>query len=170
MLEVLEYMTREHPHASWFDDRATPERESRDDILRRSFTAAITSLVKDFGNDVRQWEWGRINQLQLNSLSQNPQWARSGGPITGTCFTVNPGGEIGAVTAGASWRMIVDFARLDRSVGVYPGGQSEDPASVVYSDQVALWARGDYLPLQMVGDRAKLPRNGKTRSLVFRPR
>jgi penicillin amidase len=168
MLEVLEYMTREHPHARWFDDRSTPERESRDEIARRSFAAAIGSLVNDFGTDVRQWEWGKINQLKINSLTQQPRWARSGGAIAGTCFTVNPGGDIGAVEAGASWRMIVDFAHLDRTIGIYPGGQSEDPASAVYDDQVAFWAKGEYLPLPFGGVGAQGPPNGKTKSLVFR--
>jgi penicillin amidase len=169
MLEVLEYMTREHPHAIWFDDRSTPARESRDDMIRRSFTAAMESLAKEYGADVRKWQWGQINQLKVNSLTQQSQWARSGGPVVGTSFTVNPGGDIGPVGGGASWRMVVDFAHLDRTVGVYPGGQSQDPDSPLYDDQIAVWAKGEYLPLHMLGDRAKLPQIAKTRSLVFRP-
>ncbi len=168
MLEVLEFMTREHPHAVWFDDRSTPERESRDDILRRSFAAAIESLGKQFGTDVRKWNWGGINQLRIGSLAEQPQWARTGGPVVGTGFTVNPGSNIGFVGAGTSWRMIVGFGHLDRTVGVYPGGQSEDPASSLYDDQIALWTKGEYLPLTMVRARAKLPQNAKTKSLVFR--
>jgi penicillin amidase len=65
--------------------------------------------------------------------------------------------------------MVVDFAHLDRTVGVYPGGQSQDPDSPLYDDQIAVWAKGEYLPLHMLGDRAKLPQIAKTRSLVFRP-
>ena len=31
--------------------------------------------------------------------------------------------------------------------GVYPGGQSENPASPWYDDQVPLWWDGQYLPV-----------------------
>ena len=44
VLEVLEFITREDPRSVWFDDRTTPERESRDDIMRTSFAAAVASL------------------------------------------------------------------------------------------------------------------------------
>ncbi len=169
MLEVLESMTREFPDSIWFDDRATPERETRDDIMRRSFAAAVESLGKDFGADPAQWRWGNINQLRISSLTQQPELARSGGPVVGTCFTVNPGSDVGSVGGGASWRMIVDLAHVDRSQGVYPGGQSENPASPLYADQIALWAQGQYLPLHMISDRTKLPAEARTTSLTFRP-
>ena len=105
MLEVLEYLTREFPHSAWFDDRATPTRETRDDILRRSFDAAVLSLGKQLGNDVNKWRWANLNTLRIAALSGQPEMARSGGPIVGTSFTVNPGGGIGPVGGGASWRV-----------------------------------------------------------------
>ena len=95
--------------------------------------------------------------------------ARAGGPIVGTSFTVNPGGDIGPVGGGASWRQIIDLADPSRSIGVYPGGQSENPASPLYDDQMALWAQGAYLPLHMTGGRAKLPAAAKVKSLAFSP-
>jgi penicillin G amidase len=168
MLEVLEFMTREVPNSQWFDDRATPQRETRDQIVRRSFASAVASLVKDFGTDLDKWRWGNINKLHINSLTDQPQLARDGGGVVGTEFTVNPGSDIGTVGGGASWRMIVDLKRLDRSVGVYPGGQSEDPASPLYDDQIPIWAKGRYLPINMI-DRARLNADVKTETLVFAP-
>jgi hypothetical protein len=35
--------------------------------------------------------------------------------------------------------------------GVYPGGQSENPASPWYDDQVPLWWDGRYLPVPVPG-------------------
>ena len=169
MLEVLEYLTREYPSSVWFDDRTTPERETRDDIVRRTFATAVASLAKDFGGDLKDWRWGRFNQLRIGSLSGQPDLARDGGPVVGDSFTVNPGGNIGPVGSGASWRQIVDLAQPERSVGVYPGGQSENPASPHYADQMNLWARGEYLPLDMVSQRAKLSLPAKITSLVFKP-
>lgn len=169
MLEVLEYMTREMPQSVWFDDRSTPERESRDDMARRSFRGAIASLKQEFGADIEKWRWGTLNALQIPSLSGLPALARSGGPVVGDSFTVNPGGDIGSVDSGASWRMIVDLATPSTSVGVYPGGQSENPSHAHYADLMPRWAKGDYLPLYAVGDRARLPGEARASSLVLRP-
>jgi penicillin amidase len=169
MLEVLEYMTREVPSAVWFDDRTTSERETRDEILRRSFVAAVESLVKDFGDNPDKWQWGNINQLRIGSLTNMPELARGGGPVVGTDFTVNPGSGGGTVGGGASWRMIVDLARVEQSLGVYPGGQSENPESPHYTDQMPVWAALDYLSIHMIADRAKLRTIGKSHTLTLRP-
>jgi penicillin amidase len=65
--------------------------------------------------------------------------------------------------------MIVDFGKPSASIGVYPGGQSEDPASPLYSDQMSLWEKGQYLPLYVLSEPDKLPAEAKVRSLVFTP-
>ena len=76
--------------------------------------------------------------------------------------------NVGTVGGGASWRMIVDFGHLDQSVGVYPGGQSENPESPFYNDQMSLWAKGEYVPLNMVSDVKKLPAQAKVKTMTFR--
>ncbi|MBI3852984.1 MAG: penicillin acylase family protein [Verrucomicrobia bacterium] len=167
-LEVLEYLTREFPSSIWFDDRATPERETRKEIMQRSFEAAVASLKKQFGDDVEKWRWGNINQLKIGSLTRQPELSRDGGPTVGTEFTVNPGSNVGTIGGGASWRMIVDFGHLDQSVGIYPGGQSEDPDSPLYNDLMRLWATGQYVPLNMLSDAKKLPAQAKVRTMTFR--
>jgi penicillin amidase len=167
-LEVLEFLTREFPNSIWFDDRNTPGRETRTDIAQRSFALAIASLKKQFGNDVENWRWGKINQLKIGSLTRQPELGRDGGPTVGTEFTVNPGSNVGTIGGGASWRMIVDFGHPDQSIGVYPGGQSENPDSPYYDDQMSLWAKGQYLPLNMVSDPRKLPAPAKVKTMTFR--
>jgi penicillin amidase len=169
VVEVLEYLTREQPTSPWFDDWKTPEREDRDVILLRSFQKAVASLKEQFGTDLERWRWKHINRLQIPSILGEKELSRSGGAVPGTDYTVNPGSNIGSVTGGASWRMIVDFGDVTKSVGVYPGGQSEDPANPLYSDQMGLWEKGRYLPLHVVGDPAKLPQKAKARSMVFAP-
>ena len=169
MLEVLEYLTREFPQSAWFDNRATPEREGRDTIMRQSWNTAIASLTKDFGADPSQWTWGKINQLYVRSLLGDQNLSRDGGPVVGTQFTVNPGGGIGRVTAGASWRMLVDFGHLDETRGVYPGGQSEKFDSPHYADLIPLWAKGEYVRLNAIGEPEKLPAEGRANKLTLEP-
>jgi penicillin amidase len=146
-LEVLEFLTRANPESKWFDDVRTKRRETRDDIMARSFVAAVARLVKDRGADMSRWQWGATNVLRLHSLTQNPALDRGGIPVRGDEFTLGPGANGGEVTGGASWRMVVDFSDLGHSFGMYPGGQSEDPTSPHYDDQMKPWAEGRYLPL-----------------------
>lgn len=168
MLEVLEFLTRQMPQSQWFDDRRTPQREDRDAVLRSSFAAAVDSLQQQFGTDSSSWSWKNTNLLKIQSLSGQPELSIDGGPVVGTAYTLNPGGDGGHVGGGASWRMIVDFGDPAGSIGVYPGGQSEQPTSPHYADQVPLWAAGDYVKLNMVGSAAALPAEAKKRHLKFR--
>lgn len=169
-LEVLEQITRENPQSIWFDDRTTPRRETRDDQIAASFRAAIADLTRQLGPDPREWTWGRVNRLELEALSPDPRAARGGQPLRGGPFTLNPGGKGGAVASGASWRQVVDLGALDGSIGVYPGGQSGDPASPHYDDQLALWANGAYTRLWFASDPNALAATAVTRRLVLAPR
>lgn len=169
-LEVLEYLTRENPDSIWFDDRNTPQRETRDDILRASFHAAVADLAEQVGPDPARWTWGTVNRLAFEPLSPDPRSARGGESLRGGPFTLNPGGKGGPVSSGASWRQVVDFARLDESVSVYPGGQSGDPASPHYDDQLALWAKGEYARSGFADSPERVPEAQVTRRVTLVPR
>jgi penicillin amidase len=169
VIEILEYLTLEQPNSRWFDDPATAERENADTLMVRSFDKAVESLKKQFGDDLEKWRWKNINKLQIRSLLGEQLLSRTGLPVPGTDYTVNPGSNIGTVGGGASWRMIVDFGDLTKSVGVYPGGQTENPLSGRYADLMKIWAQGRYLPLNVISDPEKLPPEAKEKSLVFKP-
>ncbi len=169
MLEVFEYLTRENPQSIWFDDRRTPERESRDDVLVATFLDVAAHFKKQRGDDPAALAWKNFNILKIGSMTGLAQLGRDGGPVPGSSFTVNPGGGGGSVGGGASFRMIVDFGDVAGSVGVYPGGQSENPTDPHYADQMPLWAHGRYARLNVVSDPAKLPATSRTRSIVFKP-
>ncbi|SVA82356.1 uncharacterized protein METZ01_LOCUS135210 [marine metagenome] len=169
MLEVLEYITREHPNSEWFNDQATAERESRDDIIVRAFHKAAAELQQRAGNRLDALIWNKINKLHIGSISGNADWDRGGHSVPGDSFTLNPGSGGGRVGGGASWRMIVDFANPSRSIGIYPGGQSGDPDDPHYADLIPLWAQNKYAPLNMVGHQTKLKKRGKFKSTRFTP-
>ena len=167
VFEVLEYITREQPDSIWFDDRSTPERETRADIVLRTFKDTAAALREKYGEDLDEYAWGKTNVLSIRSMFGSRELGRKAGPTPGTMFTPNPGGGIGSVGGGASWRMIVDFGAVDRSAGVYPGGQSGDPASPHYDDLMGLWAKGEYVELHMVLAPEALPEDA--RRVVFSP-
>ncbi|HEV2495897.1 MAG TPA: penicillin acylase family protein [Terriglobia bacterium] len=146
-LEVLEFLTHANPASTWFDDVRTPEKETRDDVMARSFVQTVAQLVKERGESIDGWRWGKTNVLRLHSITQQSALDRGAEPVGGDEFTLSPGDNGHEVTGGASWRMVVDLGHLERSVGMYPGGQSEDPGNPHYNDQTKAWTAGRYLPL-----------------------
>jgi acyl-homoserine lactone acylase PvdQ len=63
--------------------------------------------------------------------------------------------------------MIVDLADPQRAQGTYPGGQSGDPQSPHYADQIPIWAAGKYLPIYSGSDPQKLPKEAQENKLQF---
>ena len=161
MLEVLEYLTREHPDSIWFDDRDTADRETRDAVMVKAFLVAVAELRSQLGDDFANWQWRRLNLLRVNSTTGDDSLARKGGSVPGTQFTVNPGSSGGYVGGGASYRLIVDFSQPSKSLHIYPGGQNEDPTSPNYADQMLLWAKGEYVTVD--GEKTKT-----SRTVLFR--
>ena len=99
------------------------------------------------GEKKDDWRWGRVNILSLRSLQPAVATERRALPLRGDAFTLWRGGNGAPVTAGATWRMVIDLGNPEQIFAVTPGGQSEDPAHRHYDDQVKFWVDGQYLPL-----------------------
>ncbi len=52
----------ENPSSLWFDDMSTPRTETRDEIIRKSLSQALTDLENKFGKDLKEWQWGTLHQ------------------------------------------------------------------------------------------------------------
>jgi penicillin amidase len=59
-----------------------------------------------------------------------------GGPST-----ISPSSGDGGF--GSSWRMVVEMGAAVNAMGIYPGGQSGNPASPRYLDLLPRWAAGE---------------------------
>ena len=128
------------------------QRRTAPEVIREAFGAASSHLASTLGGSPPQWTWGRLHSREFpalsgaNGLGYGPR-AAGGDPFT-------PDAADGGLTAstGPSWRMIVTLSGAGISArGVYPGGQSENPASPWYTDQVPLWWDGQYLPVPLPG-------------------
>jgi len=169
-MEVLERLVVEEPTSKWFDDVTTEKRETLREIALRSLRAAVDGLLERFGGDISGWIWGRTNQLSISHLSNDPLLGRGGHPLSGSDLTLNARGGGGDVTGGPSWRMVVDFSDLERTVGILPGGQSGDPASPHYDDLIDMWVRDDYIPIMFFpGPDRFSPELVETRLLLLAP-
>ncbi len=151
-IRAMEYLLR-HPQSRWWDDAGTDSRERRNDVVAAQFRATLAQLREQLGDGPGFWEWGRLHTLTVQHvLGQVPALSRVFNrgpfPMPGSASTI-PKAEYSfqkpfAVKVGASVRQIVDLARPDAAYRVLPGGQSGQPFSPHYADQLDLWLQGKY--------------------------
>jgi penicillin amidase len=119
------------------------------EAMRAAFVTAVAHLNGDFHGSPASWTWGRLHSRQFPSLTGADALGYGPRPAGGDPWTVDAADGGLTATQGPSWRMIVTWTgpSAARGQGVYPGGQSENPASTWYSDQIADWWAGRYLPM-----------------------
>lgn len=141
---IIEALVRYNPNSKWFDDVFTPEVENATIIIRKSLERTIDMLEKEFGKDINNWRFSNIHKLRIRhilgtvfSWLNYPEWA-----AWGWSDCVNNIGAAG--TSGPSWREILNFKDLNQSLCIIPGGQSGNPFSKHYYDQLRAWLHGEY--------------------------
>jgi penicillin amidase len=146
--QVLEAWTVSDPANAAFTPPGGPRRTARV-VMRAAFAAAVAHLAARLGGAPSAWAWGRLHTRQFPSITQAPGLGYGPRASAGDAWTVDAA-DGGLVShSGPSWRMIVTWTGHGAATGegVYPGGQSENPASAWYSDQMADWWNGRYLPM-----------------------
>jgi len=142
---TLELLLRD-TSLSFIDDTRTPQRESLTDIITLALDRASRSLEQD--ERASGLAWGTVKNVTVYHLLKNavPAFARSGLRVGGD------GNMINAVSHshGPSWRMIVHMTSPVEAYGIYPGGQSGNPGSPFYDNNIDAWARGSYNRLRMM--------------------
>jgi penicillin amidase len=121
--------------------------------MRAAFAAAVAHLAARLGGDPGSWAWGRLHRRQFPSVTGAPALGYGPRPAGSDPWAVNAADGDLIASQGPSWRMIVTWTGRSsaRAEGVYPGGQSENPASPWYTDQVPAWWAGRYLPVPAPG-------------------
>jgi penicillin G amidase len=116
--------------------------------LQRSLEAALKELQSRLGSNREQWRWGRLHQLHFKHELNRAAFHRGPFERPGDAQTVNAAsGTDFRQASGASYRQIIDLADWDRSVMTNVPGESGDPESPHYSDQVDGWRAGSYHPM-----------------------
>lgn len=131
------------------DDPANPWWHGRRAEL---LTAALANAVSELGEKT----WGDIHQYTaahpLGSIGPlRPIFNRGPFPTGGNWNTVDSGGYYPdrpyAMTLGPAYRIIADSANWDASRSIIPTGQSGQPFSPHYDDQLQPWLKVEYHPL-----------------------
>jgi len=132
------------------------------DAQTAAFHKAISAISKRLGNDPSKWSWGRVHTRELENLAQVSGLSYGPRADRGDANTPLAAGDFPS-THGPSWRMVVDWG-THTFQGVYPGGQSENPASSWYTNRVDTWWDGLLKPM-LSGDEAQSATGIKTWSL-----
>ncbi len=150
------------------NDRLIPA-ASRDSLIQESMRQAISYLEKIYEDKTYNWRWENLHSLHLKSpifaeaaeaddsrtvrLIHNSILARGPYPVGGSNTTVNMGSyEYSSpfdMVLGPSIRRIVDFSNPSVTISSMPGGQSGNPLSRYYDNQLPLWLQGDYKELHL---------------------
>jgi penicillin amidase len=154
-------------HAVW-DDRATPQAETRRDIVQAAFRRAVASLRRQQGRDPAAWRWGKLHELQPAHLFGSKAFLAGffnlpNAPAPGaldsvwkTHFDLSRSESPFRVTAGPVCRMIIDLGAPGRAAWILDTGASGWPGSPHYGDQHRLWRNGEYIPMVMDWDELRV--------------
>jgi len=146
--QVLEHWTLDDPADPAFAPPGGPARTAPQ-VIRTAFAVAVAHLRATLGGGPSGWRWGRLHGSRFPSLTRVPALGYGPRPAGGDAWTVDAAYGLPVSADGPSWRMIVRWPRRvtpDGAVaeGIYPGGQSENPASPWYQNLIPAWWNGRY--------------------------
>lgn len=149
------------PNSLWFDDIRTEERENFSQIAWRSFQKTVKALKKQLGPIGDSWQWGKARKIHIPHIAKLPGFGQKGIEMGGNLH------ELKTCTQkfSTSWRMIVSLENPVKAWGIYPGGQSGNPASAFYDNGIKDWKKGK---LRLLRFFQKLPTNLKGIAAVWR--
>jgi penicillin amidase len=139
--------------SSWFDNIATPQVETKSDVVVKSLKDAQVLLEKLAGPEMGNWMWGSIHQLKMeHPLGKvrvfDPLFNIGPFKREGSAMTIDKSEysykEPFKSLVGASTRQIVDLSDIRHTLSVITSGQSGQVLSDHYSDQTPLWVEGEY--------------------------
>ena len=156
---VANQITKEQ--SLWWDNINTKsKKESRSDIITKSFKEALASLENQLGTSIENWTWDKVHLVEY----QHPIGKIA---VFRHLFNVGPFAVAGAnevinnqfydfsdksnyeVKGGPSTRRIVDFSDIENSWSILPTGQSGNPFSSHYKDQADLYNAGKFRKMKM---------------------
>jgi len=136
-------LIKEKPDLSFFDIKATAEKETAVDIVRKSFSESVKVIEKWKQEKKMNPEWADFKDSYIQHLAR----------LAPLSYHVKHGGNGSIVNAhskrnGPSWRMVTSLEKQGvKAWGVYPGGQSGNPGSPYYNNMIDVWAADHYFNL-----------------------
>ena len=126
---------------------------ARDSLVLRSLREGVAELTRRFGASQAAWRWGQPAYHHitithaLSPLADSATRARldvGPAPRGGDAYTPGATGGGDNQTSGASFRILVDVADWEKTLGINSPGQLGDPNDPHYRDLFPLWATDRY--------------------------
>lgn len=142
------------PDSHWYDLGAG---ETRDEVMRLALRETVDFLKRELGPEMDGWTWGKLHTLTfahtlgevkpLDKLFNRGPYPAGGDSTTlwatgSSRHNLNSDGII-----GPPFRFIADLGDLRNSWGLLAPGQSGQPGSRHYDDQIEAWFKGEYHPM-----------------------
>jgi penicillin amidase len=158
--QIIEPQSR-NENSIWWDDVTTKsKKETRAEILNKSFHEAILALENQLGKEVNSWTWNRVHTLEhqhplgqvaaLKSIFNVGSFEVTGCTevINNLFFSFTNTGEY-QIKGGPSTRRVIDFSDIENSMSILPTGQSGNPFSKHYNDQAEMYNTGKFRKMKM---------------------
>jgi penicillin G amidase len=154
--EDLEAWTLHDPNNAAFSPPGRPPGDATS-AMRAAFGEAVSQLRSKLGDAPATWQWGRLHTREIPALTGSAGLGYGPEPAGGDYWTVNSADGAMNSSFGPSWRMVVDWTDLKTATAtaIYPGGQSENPASPWYQTFIADWWNGRLRAMPMPGDQPR---------------
>lgn len=148
-------------NSPWWDDITTKNiKETRNQILEKSFAEAIVVLEKQLGNSPSDWKWEKVHSVEYQHpigkvAALRPFFNVGPFEVSGSNEVINNQffdfGDDGfyKVKGGPSSRRVIDFSDIENSLGILPTGQSGNPFSAHYADQAELYNTGKFRKMKL---------------------
>jgi len=140
----------------WWNNRNSPEPESRDNTVKVAWHATVSHLKSLYGLNPDEWVWGKAHTLThehplgrqppLDMLFNVGPFAAPGTHEVPNNLSANIGNAPWPVTYGPSTRRLIDFADPAHALGINPVGQSGVLFDKHYADQAKAYVSGQYVP------------------------
>jgi penicillin amidase len=144
----------DQPNSPWFD---LGNGETRDDVMRLALRETVDFLKDELGPQINDWAWGKLHTLTYSHtlgrvkpldklLNRGPYplggdgttvWATGASRHDLSCDTI----------IGPPFRFITDLGDPRNSWGLLAPGQSGQPGSKYYDDQIQAWFESGYHPM-----------------------
>ncbi|MEX5666939.1 penicillin acylase family protein [Pseudomonas neuropathica] len=139
----------------WWDNRNTPNKETRADVVRTAWQASMQHLKLTLGDNSAEWKWGAAHTLThghplgqqkpLERIFNVGPFAAPGSHEVPNNLSAKIGPAPWPVTYGPSTRRLVDFADPAHGLTINPVGQSGVPFDSHYDDQAEAYVDGMYV-------------------------
>jgi penicillin amidase len=158
--QIIEPQSKNESSIWWDDVTTKSEKETRKEILNKSFHEAITALENQLGKEVNSWTWDRVHTLEhqhplgqvaaLRGIFNVGPFNVPGSTevINNLFFDFTDSGEY-IVKGGPSTRRVIDFSDVENSMSVLPTGQSGNPFSKHYNDQAEMYNTGKFRKMKL---------------------